>query len=86
MGVMVAAWGFWLEFSLPYRIGPGQYQTYKWAGYVVIATWLMLLLAIVLGAMTNQEWPWAEMHREELMEDWRLLQQGRRPRPIAPLQ
>jgi hypothetical protein len=29
---------------------------------------------------------WAEMHREELMEDWRLLQQGRRPQPIAPLQ
>jgi hypothetical protein len=29
---------------------------------------------------------WAEMHREELTEDWRLLQQGRRPQPIAPLQ
>jgi len=29
---------------------------------------------------------WAEMHREELMEDWRRLQQGRRPQPIAPLQ
>ena len=29
---------------------------------------------------------WAEMHREELMEDWRLLQQGRRPKAIAPLQ
>jgi hypothetical protein len=29
---------------------------------------------------------WAEMHREELLEDWRLLQQGRRPTPIPPLQ
>ena len=29
---------------------------------------------------------WAEMHREELLEAWRLLQQGRRPTPIAPLQ
>jgi hypothetical protein len=29
---------------------------------------------------------WAELHREELMQDWRLLQQGRRPQPIAPLQ
>jgi len=29
---------------------------------------------------------WAEMHRDELLEDWRLLQQGRRPTPIAPLQ
>jgi hypothetical protein len=28
---------------------------------------------------------WAEMHREELTEDWRLLQQGRRAQPIAPL-
>ena len=29
---------------------------------------------------------WAELHRTELEEDWRLLQQGRRPQPIAPLQ
>jgi len=29
---------------------------------------------------------WAEMHRDELLADWRLLQQGRRPTPIAPLQ
>ena len=29
---------------------------------------------------------WAELHRPELVEDWRLLQQGRRPQPIAPLQ
>jgi hypothetical protein len=29
---------------------------------------------------------WAELHREELLEDWRLLQHGLRPQPIAPLQ
>jgi hypothetical protein len=29
---------------------------------------------------------WAELHRPELVEDWQLLQQGRRPQPIAPLQ
>jgi hypothetical protein len=29
---------------------------------------------------------WAEIHREELLGNWRLLQQGRRPHPIAPLQ
>ncbi len=29
---------------------------------------------------------WAELHRDELMQDWQLLQQGRRPQPIAPLQ
>lgn len=29
---------------------------------------------------------WAELHQEELMADWELLRQGRRPAPIAPLQ
>lgn len=29
---------------------------------------------------------WAELHRPELVEDWQLLQQGRHPQPIAPLQ
>jgi hypothetical protein len=29
---------------------------------------------------------WAELHAEELTEDWVLLQRGRRPQPIAPLQ
>ncbi|GAB6062177.1 DUF4160 domain-containing protein [Deferrisoma palaeochoriense] len=28
---------------------------------------------------------WAELHQEELMEDWQRLQQGRRPFPIEPL-
>lgn len=28
---------------------------------------------------------WAELHREELLLDWNLLQAGKRPRPIAPL-
>ena len=29
---------------------------------------------------------WGELHREELRSDWELLQAGRRPQPIAPLQ
>ena len=29
---------------------------------------------------------WAELHREDLVADWNLLQQGRRPRPIKPLE
>ena len=29
---------------------------------------------------------WAELHRDELLRDWDLLQQGHRPQPIAPLQ
>ena len=28
---------------------------------------------------------WAEMHQAELLEDWRRLQQGQPPLPIAPL-
>jgi len=29
---------------------------------------------------------WAEMHQQELLAAWHLLQQGRRPSAIAPLQ
>ncbi|MCX6934431.1 MAG: DUF4160 domain-containing protein [Verrucomicrobia bacterium] len=29
---------------------------------------------------------WAELHQAELMADWILLQDGRKPAPIAPLQ
>jgi hypothetical protein len=29
---------------------------------------------------------WAELHREDLLSDWALLQQGKRPYPIKPLQ
>ena len=28
---------------------------------------------------------WAELHQDELLADWELLQEGRRPAPIAPL-
>ncbi len=28
---------------------------------------------------------WAELHQDELVADWQLLQEGRRPAPIAPL-
>ena len=29
---------------------------------------------------------WAELHQTELMADWHLLQDGRKPAPISPLQ
>ena len=29
---------------------------------------------------------WAELHQTELLADWRLLQDGKRPRPIKPLE
>ncbi len=28
---------------------------------------------------------WAELHQEELLRDWGLLQQGQKPLPIEPL-
>jgi hypothetical protein len=28
---------------------------------------------------------WAELHQQELLNDWDLLQSGQRPRPIEPL-
>jgi hypothetical protein len=28
---------------------------------------------------------WAELHQDELMHDWQLLQEGQVPHPIAPL-
>ena len=29
---------------------------------------------------------WAEFHQEELLADWHLLEDGRKPNPITPLQ
>ncbi|MCU0857323.1 MAG: DUF4160 domain-containing protein [Pontiellaceae bacterium] len=29
---------------------------------------------------------WAELHREELLEDWKLIDSGREPKCIKPLQ
>jgi hypothetical protein len=29
---------------------------------------------------------WAELHQQELLADWRLLQDGAAPRPIGPLE
>jgi uncharacterized protein DUF4160 len=28
---------------------------------------------------------WAELHQNDLVADWEMLQQGRAPRPIEPL-
>jgi hypothetical protein len=29
---------------------------------------------------------WAELHEEELLADWELLQSGRKPLPIEPFE
>ncbi len=47
-------------------------------------------LQLIAGEMPQKQRrlveAWAELHRDELRTDWDLLQTGRRPQPIAPLQ
>lgn len=44
---------------------------------------------IVTGSMQQRQQrlieAWAELHQEELLADWNLLQEGKRPAPIDPL-
>jgi hypothetical protein len=44
---------------------------------------------VVAGSLPRRQlrlaMAWAELHQEELMKDWELLQSGRKPIPIAPL-
>jgi hypothetical protein len=44
---------------------------------------------LVTGSMPQRQQrlieAWAELHQEELLVDWNLLQEGKRPAPIAPL-
>ena len=44
---------------------------------------------IMEGAMPRRQQrlieAWAELHQNELVADWELLQAGRRPLPIEPL-
>jgi hypothetical protein len=41
------------------------------------------------GNMPTRQWrlieAWAELHQDELQEDWRRLQSGQRSLPIEPL-
>jgi hypothetical protein len=47
-------------------------------------------LELIAGALPKRQQrfveAWAELHQSELLADWRLLQQGRRPQPIKPLE
>ena len=46
-------------------------------------------IEIIAGALPKRQRrlieAWAELHRVELMADWKQLQAGRKPRPIEPL-
>jgi hypothetical protein len=55
-----------------------------------VAVYALDQIELIAGALPLRQQrlveAWAELHRDELMQDWQLLQQGRRPQPIAPLQ
>jgi hypothetical protein len=46
-------------------------------------------IALIAGSLSRRQRrlveAWAELHQAELIEDWRLLQAGELPAPIAPL-
>ena len=47
-------------------------------------------MALIIGFIPQRQprlvEAWAELHEEELFSDWQLLEQGRKPFPITPLQ
>jgi hypothetical protein len=55
-----------------------------------VAVFSISPVALISGSIPQRQQrlveAWAELHQEELLSDWNLLQEGRRPAPIAPLQ
>lgn len=55
-----------------------------------VAVFSIAPVALLVGFMPPRQQrlveAWAEIHMEELLTDWQLLQDGRRPAPIPPLQ
>ena len=55
-----------------------------------VAVFSITPVAVITGSLPQRQQrlveAWAELHQVELLADWRLLEQGRRPAPIAPLQ
>jgi Domain of unknown function (DUF4160) len=54
-----------------------------------VAVFSVSPVEIVTGSMPQRQQrlieAWAELHQEELLADWNLLQEGKRPAPIDPL-
>jgi hypothetical protein len=46
-------------------------------------------IELIAGALPKRQHrlveAWAELHQAELVSDWQLLQDGRKPTPILPL-
>jgi uncharacterized protein DUF4160 len=55
-----------------------------------IAVFAVSPVGLIAGSIPQRQQrlveAWAELHQHELLADWDLLDQGRRPAPIAPLQ
>jgi hypothetical protein len=54
-----------------------------------VAIYAIETVELISGALPSRQRrlveAWAELHREELMANWELLQRGRPPRKIEPL-
>ncbi len=54
-----------------------------------VAIYTLAPIELIAGALPRRQQrfveAWAELHADELMTDWRLLQSGQVPLPIAPL-
>ena len=55
-----------------------------------VAVFSISPVALVAGSIPQRQQrlgeAWAELHAGELFADWKLLEEGRRPSPITPLQ
>ena len=55
-----------------------------------VAVFAISPVALIAGSIPQREQrlveAWAELHQDELLADWDLLDQGRPPARIAPLQ
>lgn len=54
-----------------------------------VAIFDLQTLELIAGSLSRRQQrlveAWAELHQEELLADWQLLQAGQRPLPITPL-
>jgi len=55
-----------------------------------VAVFAISPVALIIGFIPQRQQrlveAWAELHEEELLSDWQLLEQGRKPSAIPPLQ
>jgi hypothetical protein len=54
-----------------------------------VAIYSLSPIELIAGSLPRRQQrlveAWAEIHQEELLKDWQLLQDGHPPLPIAPL-